>query len=58
MKYTIQFYKAVHGISSRKLNVEINCYDFDQKKQRKAINESLEAKGIKERNYTILKVSY
>ncbi len=55
MKARIQFYKAVHGVSGNKMNVDIG-YEFDQRKQRKAINESLEQKGIKERNYLILEV--
>lgn len=53
MKARIQFYKAVEGVTRNKMNVEIR-YEFDQRKQRKAINESLEQKGIKERNYLIL----
>lgn len=57
MKARIAFYRAVKGVSSGQMNIEFR-YEFDLVKQRKAINEALDSKGIKERSYRILKIDY
>lgn len=57
MKSRIAFFRAVQGVTNKTMNV-VSKDEFYERAQRQAINEALEAKGIRERNYRIMKVEF